>query len=292
MSSVKLLAPAKLNFSIDIVGVREDGYHLMSMVMQTVNLCDRVDIETNESNAIRIHCKGLLLDSEKDNIAYKAALEFFYATDISNRGVTITIDKQIPSGAGMGGGSSDGAAVLIGLNILYNTNLSEEQLMQIGEKIGADIPFCIYGGTALVEGIGEKITPIADFPNCYVVVAKPAASVNSKSAFQAYDEGKITAHPDTQGLITLIKWQDILSATTKFCNVFEEVVNLGEMDYIKEQMSLFGGLHPMMTGSGSAVFSIFLEEDAALACYYSLCDQSIKAYICEPVKTGPKIILE
>ncbi len=292
MSSVILQAPAKLNFSIDIVGVREDGYHLMSMVMQTVNLCDRVKIETDDTNEIKIDCKGISLNSGKDNIAYKSASAFFDFNNIGNRGIIITIDKNIPSGAGMGGGSADGAAVLIGLNLLYNTCLFEENLMQIGEKVGADIPFCIYGGTALVEGIGEKITPLADFPHCYIVVAKPSASVNTKSAFKAYDDGKITKHPDTKGLIASIKWQDILTSTSMFCNVFEEVVELSEMDYIKKQMRLFNGLNPMMTGSGSAIFSVFLKEDDALSCYYNLCGQSIKAYICEPVKTGPKIILE
>ncbi|MFZ2539929.1 MAG: 4-(cytidine 5'-diphospho)-2-C-methyl-D-erythritol kinase [Oscillospiraceae bacterium] len=292
MSLVILQAPAKLNFSIDIVGVRADGYHLMSMIMQTVNLCDRVKIETDDTNEIKIICKGLMLNSVKDNIAYKIATSFFHANDINKQGVTITIDKHIPSGAGMGGGSADGAAVLVGLNLLYKTCLSEDELMQIGESVGADIPFCLYGGTAFVEGVGEKITPIADFPHCYIVVAKPSASVNTKSAFKAYDDGKITIHPDTKGLIASIKWQDILSATAKFCNVFEEVVELFEMDHIKKQMKLFNGLHPMMTGSGSAIFSVFLEEADALACYYNLCDQSIKAYICEPVKSGPKIILE
>lgn len=292
MECIKLQAPAKLNFSIDITGVREDGYHLMSMVMQTINICDIVKIETNNTNNIEMNCKGVTLNSHKDNIAYKCACEFFAKTDIANRGVTISIEKNIPSGAGMGGGSADGAAVLVGLNILYNTNLSEEELMDIGKKIGADIPFCIYGGTALVEGIGEKVTPIADFPNCYIVVAKPSVSVSTQSAFKNYDNQNITTRPDTKGLISSIKWQDVLTACSKFCNVFEEVIHFKEMDFIKDKMKSFGGLNPIMTGSGSAIYSIFLDERAALDCYYSLCENSINTYVCEPVKTGPKIILD
>lgn len=292
MNSIVLDAPAKLNFSIDIVGVRDDGYHLMSMIMQTIDLCDRVKIEIDDSNEIKVNCKSLYLNSPKDNIAHKSATAFFDFNCITKRGIIITIDKHIPSGAGMGGGSADGAAVLIGLNLLYSTRLSEEQLMQIGEAVGADIPFCLYGGTALVEGIGEKVTSIANFPHCYIVVAKPSVSVNTKSAFKAYDDGKITNRPDTKGLIISIKWQDILTAATQFCNVFEEVVNIPEMDYIKDRMSSFNGLNPIMTGSGSAIFSVFLEEADALACYYSLCEDSIKTYICEPIRTGPKIIFE
>ena len=292
MKSLKLRAPAKLNFSIDIVGVREDGYHLMKMIMQTVDLCDTITIEKNQQMSMKIHCKGLVLDSEKDNIAYKSAEHFFNVMGIVDRGVSISIEKQIPSGAGMGGGSADGAAVLVGLNILYEANLSEDELMKIGEQVGADIPFCIYGGTALVEGIGEKVTPISDFPHCHIVVAKPSVSVNTKAAFRAYDDGNITQHPDIQGLISAIKWQDILLATKKFCNVFEEVVDLSEMSYIKEQMSHHGGLRPMMTGSGSAIFSIFTKDEDALSCYYHLCEQDIKAYICQPIKIGPNIILD
>lgn len=281
MKEIRQKANAKLNFTLDIVGKRDDGYHIMDMVMQAVDLYDDILIKTNKG-PISLTCEGINLDSES-NIAYKAAKAFFEETRI-NGGCEIEIKKRIPVGAGMGGGSADGAAVIDGLNRLYEANLSTEKLIQIGARVGADIPFCIVGGTARVQGIGEKVTSIEDCPSCFFVVAKPRAWVNTKQAFEDFDKIVVSKRPDTEEVIKSIKNGDILTAAEGFCNVFEQVIIIREAEDIKAFMRLCGGINPMMTGSGSAVFTTFLDEEKAVECYYKLSELSINAYICKPIK--------
>ncbi|MEG2814487.1 MAG: 4-(cytidine 5'-diphospho)-2-C-methyl-D-erythritol kinase, partial [Oscillospiraceae bacterium] len=219
----------------------------------------------------------------EENIAYKVATKFFDAAKISDRGIEISIKKNIPVGAGLGGGSADGAAVLKMLNKMFETNFSIEQLAEIGVSVGADIPFCLYGATALVEGIGEKITPINRLPNCYIVVAKPAVSVNTANAFKAFDDSKTSCKVNVLSLIDAIKNANLISISHNLFNVFEQVIDIKEIENIKKIMHQYGALNQIMTGSGSAVFGIFDDEKFACNCAKMLKTYTDFSFLCNPI---------
>ncbi len=265
------------------MGLREDGYHLMQMVMQSVSLYDYINISLTNTRQIEIASdfKGIPLN--KTNIAYKAAREFFNYTKINETGIMIEIEKNIPSGAGLGGGSADGAAVLKGLNELYGMNLSQQELIAIGEKVGADIPFCIVGGTALVEGIGEQVTRIKNMPHCYIVIAKPTTSINTKLAFLTYDNMQVVSHPKTDELISAIENQDIKGISNEISNVFEQTVKLNDISVIKHIMKNSGAFNAAMTGSGSAVFGIFTDYAKAEKSVKKLKHSNMQSFLCEPI---------
>lgn len=283
MEYIDIKAFAKINLSLDIVGVRDDGYHLMQMIMQSIDLYDEIRMYKNNSGIIEIVSECSYMPKDASNIAHKSAMAFFEYTQIECKGLLIKIEKLIPSGAGLGGGSADGAAVLKGLNELYNINMNLDELMQIGESVGADIPFCIWGGTALVEGIGERITSLNDMPQCIIVVAKPKASVNTKKAFKAYDDMSVKLHPDTQGLIQAVNEGSIEDIAQRLLNVFEYTVNLKAVTDIKDKMKSFGALNSQMTGSGSAVFGIFNDKKKAEICGQKLASQTCQTFLCKPI---------
>ena len=261
MDSLVLNAKAKINLYLDVTGKRADGYHLLETVMHTVSLCDTVTLTKTGRSGIEISCSDPLIPCNEKNIAYKCAAAFFDKTGISGGGVGIDIIKRIPSQAGMGGGSADGAAVLTGLDRLFETGLSESELISIGAKIGADIPFCIKGGCGYCTGIGEIIEPLPAICG-YVLIGKGQAGISTAEAF-----GKIDSFGSGIGITGIKKIFGNVSSLTDiapFCrNIFDDVTSLEEVTDIKKIMTENGAVCSAMTGGGSAVFGLFESENAA-----------------------------
>lgn len=261
MDSLVLNAKAKINLYLDVTGKRADGYHLLETVMHTVSLCDTVTLTKTGRSEIEISCSDPLIPCNEKNIAYKCAAAFFDKTGISSGGVSIDIIKRIPSQAGMGGGSADGAAVLTGLDRLFETGLSENELISIGARIGADIPFCIKGGCGYCTGIGEIIEPLPAICG-YVLIGKGQAGISTAEAF-----GKIDSLGSGIGITGIKKIFGNVSSLTDiapFCrNIFDDVTNLEEVTDIKRIMTENGAVCSAMTGSGSAVFGLFESENVA-----------------------------
>ena len=272
-----ILAPAKLNLSLDIIGTREDGYHLLRSIMKTIAIYDTIKLK--KSDRISLNCNQEEISTEEDNLAYRAATAFFETTGIAG-GVSITLEKNIPFGAGLGGGSSDAAATLTGLNQLYQTELSLEELSLCGISIGADVPFFLSGGTALIEGIVERYTQLKNFMPCWFVVVKPAFSVNTPEAYQLFDRLEQVLHPKTDSLINAIMQQDLPSFCQKAGNVLEYAVDMPEISQLKERLRLFGAVYSAMTGSGSAVFGIFVSQKAAESAASNLQKEGVKTFLC------------
>lgn len=261
MDSLVLNAKAKINLYLDVTGKRADGYHLLETVMHTVSLCDTVTLTKTGRSGIEISCSDPLIPCNEKNIAYKCAAAFFDKTGISSRGVSIDIIKRIPSQAGMGGGSADGAAVLTGLDRLFETGLSEGELISIGARIGADIPFCIKGGCGYCTGIGEIIEPLPAICGC-VLIGKGQAGISTAEAF-----GKIDSLGSGIGIPGIKKIFGNVSSLTdiaSYCrNIFDDVTSLEEVTDIKRIMKENGAVCSAMTGSGSAVFGLFEPENVA-----------------------------
>ena len=277
MDRITLRACGKLNLSLDIVGVREDGYHLMDMVMQSVSVFDRVTVEKAESLD-----PGLFPYGEQD-IAYRAAQAFFAAAGIPG-GARVRVEKRIPSEAGMAGGSADGAAVLIALDRLYGTGMGEK-LIPIGEKVGADVPFCLTGGTARVQGIGERVTPLPFFDRgCYLVV-KPPFGISTPAAFRAFDRSGAPRRPDTAGMIAAMARGDIPAFEALSENVLEAAAARPEIGEIRRALREAGAAFSRMTGSGSAVFGLFETEGAAAAARGAV-ERYGETFLCKPVPAG------
>jgi 4-diphosphocytidyl-2-C-methyl-D-erythritol kinase len=262
-----LKAYAKINLSLDIVGKREDGYHLLKMIMQSIDLYDSVNIELQESG-IHLSCDKAYVPADSRNIAYKAA-ELFLREYGIDRGVRISIEKNIPVAAGLAGGSTDAAAVLRGLRDLLKPEISDEELMGLGVQIGADVPYCILGGTALCEGIGEKITRLDSFSDKILVLVKPPFGVSTKSVYQKLDINKIRIHPPTNRLIRAVKEKDLEYVSKNMKNVLENVT-LGKnhtLREIKSELLKMGAIGAMMSGSGPSVFGFFEDMLKAQHCY-------------------------
>ncbi len=290
MNKIVLEAAAKLNLSLDITGVREDGYHLLDSVMQSVSLYDRVALIKREEG-ISLAVDRPKIPNGPENTAYRAAVAFFKETKIRG-GVEIFLEKHIPSQAGMGGGSADAAAVLVGLNQMYQTGLSKEKLQEIGLTVGADVPFCIVGGTARVRGIGEVVQSIAPLNMAQFVVVKPRGiGVDTKEAYQRYDEMGSSKRPDTEGLLHAILSGRISSFSKYMYNVLEESAPLDEIREIKKDMMDYGANAAMMTGSGAAVFGVFGSLIIAMATRGRFTSR-YHAYLVEPVSRGVRVILE
>lgn len=273
--SIAVNAPAKINLSLDILGRRYDGYHFMKTLMQTVDLYDTVSLQRREEAGIALSCTEQALPCDETNLAYKAAVRFFaYAEQagvegIGEDGLAIEIEKRIPWQAGLAGGSADAAAVLVGLNELYECGFTEEQLCAIGTQIGADVPFCIVGGTLLAEGIGEILTPLPALANCTIVLAKPEHGINTAEAFASYDSAPARERPDTDSLISTIVTGNIAEMAGLMRNVLEPPDDT-DTQAIKAVMREFDALGAMMTGSGSAVFGIFDSKRKAAKCLDAL----------------------
>ena len=264
---VTLTAPAKLNLFLEITGRRPDGYHLVSMVMQTISLCDEVTVSLEESGApIQIECTDSRIPADESNTAYKAAVLFMKSIGREPVGVSISIKKNIPSQAGMAGGSTDAAAVLKALNAMTGEPLTQRELAAIAGKIGADVPFCVYGGTMTAEGIGTILTPLPDMPRCSFVIVKPEVNVSTAEAYKRSDETGYTSPKSPERVTNGICSGDTDEIARGLYNKFEEVLSLPEIDEIKRSMLEHGAKGALMTGSGSAVFGIFTDSTAAEEC--------------------------
>ena len=258
MDSIRLKARAKINLGLDVLGKRENGYHDVRMVMQTVGIYDRLIITKIPEDEIRININLKFLPVNENNLIYKAYKLMKDEYGFSG-GIDVDLNKFIPIAAGMAGGSTDAASTMFAINRLFELGLSNEELMKQGVKIGADVPYCIMRGTALAEGIGEKLTSLPGLPRCYVLVGKPGINVSTKLAYENLNLNSIQKHPDIDGMLLDIENQDIYSLTSKMENVFEPGIirQYPVIQEIKDLMEANGALKAMMSGSGPTVFGIF-----------------------------------
>ena len=257
MNEYRIKAYAKINLGLDVVRRLENGYHEVKMVMQTVGIYDVLDFQRTAGGIVITTDSGELPTNE-DNLIYKAAklmIEKYHITE----GVKIHLEKHIPIAAGMAGGSTDAAATLKGMNRLFDLGCTLKDLMELGVNIGADVPYCVMRGTALAEGIGEKLTRLPGLPKCYVLVGKPGINVSTKLAYENLHLDQIQSHPDIDGMISDIENQDLHSLTAKMQNVFEPgiISQYPVIQEIKDLMEANGALKAMMSGSGPTVFGIF-----------------------------------
>ena len=255
---MRLRALAKINLGLDILGKREDGYHEVRMIMQTIQMYDVLDMKRVKKPGISLSVNYPYIPNDERNLVYKAARLLMYEFQIKE-GVEIRLEKFIPVAAGMAGGSSDAAAALVGINRLFKLGLSERDLMERAVNIGADVPYCVMRGTALAEGIGEKLTRITQVPECFVLIGKPGVNVSTKTAYESLQLDKLSYRPDIDGMIEDIERGDLLAMTEKMGNVFEPGITekypvIGE---IRKLMEEHGALKAMMSGSGPTVFGIF-----------------------------------
>lgn len=279
-------AAAKLNLMLDMVKKLDNGYHSLFMVMQSVDLYDTVDVQRNGIGRILIESDCAEMPKGSDNIAYKCAEKFFDAMQISQRGITIRIGKNIPMAAGIAGGSADGAAVLYCLNRIYGTNLSASKLREIGSKVGADIPFSLTGGTAVVLNTGDVIAPVKELSDCKIIIVKPEQDVSTKEAYSMLDSVERLRHLDTAGMLEAVSNGDYSMICSKCGNVFEQAVEVPERPYIKSIMRNNGSDACLMSGSGPTVFGLFSDSRKADKCFQELKERYKNVFKCSPVGQG------
>jgi len=263
---MRILAPAKLNLSLDILGRRSDGYHDLRMVMHSVDLTDILDLEQTEGAGVRVTTDLSFLPGNEKNLAARAALAYAAATGESADGLRIRIQKKIPVCAGMAGGSSDAAAVLRALNARSAAPLTAAELARVGEKVGSDVPYCVLGGTALAEGRGEVLTPLPPLPECFFVLCKPPFPISTPELFGRVNCQKIRCRPDTEGIRKALEAGDLSGVARRMYNVFEDVLSPRQaavIQRIKSTLIGCGALGAVMSGSGPTVFGIFDQETAA-----------------------------
>ena len=267
MESIRLKARAKINLGLDVLRKREDGYHDVRMVMQTIGIYDRLIITRIPEEDIRIKSNLFFLPVNENNLIYKAAKLLKDRCGFAG-GVEIDLNKFIPVSAGLAGGSTDAASTLFGINRLFDLGLSTKDLMELGVSIGADVPYCVMRGTALAEGIGEKLTALPPLPRCWILIAKPPVNVSTKLVYESLDMNGVDRHPDIDGLIDAIKRQDINGVCSLMGNVLENVTVplYPVIESIKNDMMDNGAINAMMSGSGPTVFGIFPDEETILKC--------------------------
>lgn len=261
-------AYAKVNLSLDVLRKREDGYHVLKMIMENIDLYDLIDLKIIREKHIVLNCNKKYVPTDKRNLVYKAA-ELFLKTYNIEKGVSISIKKNIPVAAGLAGGSTDAACTLKLMRDILKPNIDDKELMDLGLKIGADVPYCILGGTALCEGIGEEVTPIKKFDNVILVLVKPGFGVSTKDVYKNLDVNKIYFHPNTEILIKGIKNNDLQLVCKNMKNVLENVTlkKHKTIKCIKEEMIKYGAINSIMSGSGPTVFGIFEDMLSAQFCY-------------------------
>lgn len=267
MESIRLKARAKINIGLDVLGKREDGYHEVRMIMQTIGIYDRIIINKIPEDEIRIVSNLSFLPVNENNLIYKAAKLLKDKYNFAG-GVEVNLNKFIPVAAGMAGGSTDAASTLFGINKLFDLGLSTKTMMELGVGIGADVPYCVMRGTALAEGIGEKLTRLKSVPHMWIVIAKPSINVSTKLVYENLDMGGVSTHPDIDGIISAINEQNIEQIALRMGNVLETVTIplYPVIQDIKNDMITHGAYNAMMSGSGPTVFGIFPDEQTALNC--------------------------
>lgn len=280
MDKLELKALAKINLGLDVLGRRENGYHDVRMVMQTIHLYDDVILEKTKEPGIHLETNLSYLPVDENNIAYKAAKLLQDEFEITE-GIRIRLKKYIPVAAGMAGGSTNAAAVLFGMNRMYGLGLTEQQLKDRGVKLGADVPYCIMRGTVLAEGIGEILTPLPSMPKCYVLIAKPGISVSTKIVYEKFDALKDVEHPDIDRLMLGLENGKLAEVASSMGNVLEGVtIDLYPViENIKQVMKQEGALNAMMSGSGPTVFGIFEDRRTAKKAYNVLKEKKLAKQI-------------
>lgn len=280
---------AKLNLSLDVTGVRADGYHLLEMVMQSVSIADTVNIATNDSGKITAFADLRNLPENEDNLAGKAAKLFYESLNEPCKGIEIYIKKRIPVAAGLGGGSADAAGVLLGLNHLMKEPFDQDELEGIAVKVGADVPFCLQGGTMTAGGIGGILSPLPTIPDCYFVIAKPLGKESTADMFGKLDKIDVKRHPDTDKIAESICGGDLAEIGSLLYNVFEEVWTEPVMREAKSALINSGAIGATISGSGPAIFGIFSEKSAAQSAVDQLKKRCDTVLLCTPAKTGFEI---
>ena len=259
---MRLQAFAKINLGLDVLGKREDGYHEVRMIMQTIRMYDQLDMRKSVEPGIHLTTNKKYIPVDENNLVWRAAKLMMDTCGIME-GVSIHLHKVIPVAAGMAGGSSDAAATLVGMNRLFHCGLSKEKLMELGVQIGADVPYCVLRGTALAEGIGEKLTVLPPMPDCWILIGKPGISVSTKYVYTTLDLNTDTVHPDIDGMKKALEDGNLYGITERMGNVLQDVTipAYPEVERIKEQMKTLGAVNAMM--SGPTVFGIFDNEEKA-----------------------------
>lgn len=271
MRELKLKAMAKINLGLDVLGKRDDGYHELRMIMQTIRLYDRVQLTVTEAPGIRVKTNLSFLPVNEDNLVYRAANLLMEEFQIK-KGLFINLEKHIPVAAGLAGGSSDAAAVLVGVNCLFHLGLAKQELMERGVKLGADVPYCVMRGTALAEGIGEKLTPLPAPPACHVLIAKPKIHVSTKFVYGNLRANELETHPDIDGQIEALQAGDLYEMAARMGNVLETVTipAYPVIEDIKKEIKRMGAVNAMMSGSGPTVFGLFDDRGKARKAYEKL----------------------
>lgn len=271
MDEISLKALAKINLGLDVLGQREDGYHEVRMVMQSIHLYDRVEIKKTKSPQIHVQTNLYYLPVDENNLVYKAAALMKEEFKI-REGVRITLQKFIPVAAGMAGGSSDAAAVLVGMNRMFHLGLKQNRLMELGLRLGADVPFCVMRGTALAEGIGEKLTALPPMPKCPVLIAKPAVSISTRQVYEQLKLTDSTQHPNIDGIIENMKSKNLRGVAENMGNILE-TVSIRQYPVIREIKALMkenGAMNAIMSGSGPTVFGLYHSEKDIRGTYDAL----------------------
>ena len=278
-------ACAKLNLTLDVLGKREDGYHDLKSIMQTVEYCDDIRMEIGTGAPWRLTCTDPDIPADSRNLAWKAARAFYDATGIADEGLTIHITKRIPSQAGMGGGSSDAAAVLRALNRNYGNPLTPTALADVGAKVGSDVPFCVIGGTVMCEGRGERLRPITPLPDCVILVCKPEFSMSTPALYRELDEAGIETHPDNDAMELALRIGDLTVIGSLLSNVFDPVVSASYplMDQLRQMYMDAGAYGCQMSGSGSAFFGMMPDLDTADTLALTLKTLCREVFITRPV---------
>ena len=285
---MRVRAHAKLNLSLDVLGKGGGGYHDLRMVMQTVDFGDDLDVELRPDGQFTIDPGQSYLPADGRNLAVKAARLFLEGTGL---GADVRIVKRIPVCAGMGGGSSDAAAVLRALNALTGRDMPADELAALGLAVGSDVPFCVLEGTALAEGRGERLTPLPPLPGCAIVICKPAFAISTPELFGKVDGRRSRLRPDTAGILAALDAGDLPGVARRMFNVFEDVLDRrqGEITSIKSALTGMGALGAAMTGSGSAVFGLFADEAAAQQAHQALAARYRECFLTRPSGPGPLV---
>lgn len=278
-------AYAKVNLTLDVLGKRDDGYHNLQSVMQTISLRDDIEIDIGTGKPWQLRCSAEGIPCDERNLAWKAARVFFEETKNDPEGLVIRITKRIPSQAGLGGGSADAAAVLRALNRHYGSPLSILALAELGSFVGSDVPFCVLCGTAMVEGRGERLRKLPDMPDCVFVVCKPDFPVSTPELYRKIDQCAIAHRPNNMAMESALLSGELTRVAQEVYNVFDPVVTADhlELNYIKSICNSYGALAQQMTGSGSAVFAIMPSFEYAAVVCNMLKDNYPQVYIAKPV---------
>lgn len=287
---VTVKAYAKINLMLDILSTLPNGYHDLFMVMQSVGIYDTVTVKKSDSEKIKVTCDVPSIPTGENNIAYKAAKVFFDFTEVKNTGIEIDIIKKIPHAAGLAGGSADAAGVITALNELFETKLSEKELIEIGSKVGSDVPFCILGGTMLAQYTGTVLSHLPDLSEEHVIIVKPEQSVSTGEAYSAFDSAERVRHLDTREMLAAVSERDRDAVMKNIGNVFEQFIDVPDRVVIKGIMRECNVAASCMSGSGPSVFGIFNNAFDVQNCIAEMKERFDNSYLCSFVNKGCEIV--